>query len=252
MRLFSPEHVAAIAMTVLAAALLTVASRRAERARAGTYGRDMRIGTMLSAEVLSRALALVILAGFVVEQATYAARGEWTARVNLPLQLSDAVTLVAIAALWRPRPGLPTELVWFWALSASLQAVLTPDLDDTFPDLLYFTFFATHSGAIAAACLLVVGLRLAPRPRAVWRALGATLALAALAAIGSVATGGNYMFLRRKPANGSILDPLGPWPWYIAGAAVIAVAVLLVLDVIARAATRGHPNPSAAAPAGRR
>ena len=201
---------------------------------------------------LARGLAIVILAGFVAEQATYAARGEWTARVNLPLQLSDAVTLVAIAALWRPRAGLLTELLWFWALGASLQAVLTPDLGDTFPDVLYFTFFATHSGAIAAACLLVVGMRLAPRPRGALRALRWTAALAGVAAIACLATGGNYMFLRRKPANGSILDALGPWPWYIAGAAVLALAILLVLEALARVAARAPKSPSAAAPAGRR
>ncbi len=234
MELFSTEHLAALAVTVLAAGLLTAAARTP------------------SVSTLARALAIVIAAGFVLEQATYAMRGEWSVRVNLPLQLSDAVTLVAIAALWRPRAGVLTELVWFWALSASLQAVLTPDLQDTFPDVLYFTFFATHAGAIAAACLLVVGLRLAPRPRAALRALGWTAGFAVLAAIASLATGGNYMFLRRKPANGSILDAFGPWPWYIAGAAVLAAAVLLVLEVVARAVTRAGQNPSAAAPAGRR
>lgn len=248
MRLFSPEHLAAIAATVLAAALLTLRARRS----AGGVSRRSGSGEPSRHIPVARTLALLIAAGFVVEQATYVARGEWTARINLPLQLSDAVTFVAIAALWRPRAGLPAELLWFWALSASLQAVLTPDLQDTFPDVLYLTFFATHSGAIAAACLLVVGLRLAPRPRAALRALGWTTAFALLAATASLATGGNYMFLRHKPANGSILDAFGPWPWYIAGAAALAAAVLLVLELIARVATRARENPSAAAPAGRR
>ena len=36
---------------------------------------------------------------FVCEQLTYALRGQWAAEVNLPLQLSDAVTLVSVAAL---------------------------------------------------------------------------------------------------------------------------------------------------------
>jgi hypothetical integral membrane protein (TIGR02206 family) len=219
MALFSPEHVAAIAAAALAALLLVIAARRV----------DDRAATRLS-----RVLAIVILAGFAVEQVTYLARGTWTARVNLPLQLSDAVTLAAIAALWTPRTGLLTELVYFWALSASLQAVLTPDLVDTFPDVLYFTFFVVHAGAIAAACLLVFGMRRAPRRWAVWRVYAVTLGVAALAATGCLVTGGNYMFLRRKPAGGSILDLFGPWPWYIAGAAVLGLALLLVLEAIAR------------------
>lgn len=216
MRLFSPEHLAAIAATAVLAVLLTVFARRTP-------------GT-----ALARALAIAILAGYAAEQVTYLVRGTWSVRVNLPLHLSDVVALVSIAALWRPRPGLATELVWFWALSASLQAVLTPDLNHTFPDVLYLTYFVTHSGAVAAACLLVIGMRLAPRPGAAWRAFGVTLAVAALAAAGCLITGGNYMFLRRKP-DGSILDAMGPWPWYIAGGAALGLALLLVLQAIARA-----------------
>src|SRR5215216_1776554 len=136
---WSPAHIAAIAATAIAAALLAGGARR---------------GGDRFAVPAGRALALVLLAAFGGEQLTYALRGEWTARVNLPFQLTDAVTIVSIAALWRPLPGL-VELVYLWALSASLQAVLTPDLNATAPDVLYFTYFATHSGAIAAACLLV-------------------------------------------------------------------------------------------------
>ncbi|MEA2192187.1 MAG: hypothetical protein QOI73_2308 [Solirubrobacteraceae bacterium] len=220
MRLFSPEHLAALATTAFGAILMAIVPRRIRPRQA---------------IALARALAIVILAGFVVEQVAYVARGTWSASVNLPLQLSDAATLTAVAALWRTRAGLLTELVWFWAFSASLQALLTPDLGYAFPDVLYFTYFATHGGVILAACLLVLGLRRLPRPWALWRVLGLTAAFAALAALGCLATGGNYMFLRAKPSNGSILDALGPWPWYLLGATAIGLAMLLVLEAIARA-----------------
>jgi hypothetical integral membrane protein (TIGR02206 family) len=220
---------AAIAATALAAVLVSVVAR-SDRS---------------SAVTLARGLAVAIAVGFVVEQMAYVARGEWSARVNLPLQLSDAVTLVAIVSLWRPRAGILSELVWFWALSASLQAVLTPDLGETFPDVLFFTYFVTHSGAIAGACLLVVGMRLFPRPRSAWRVFGLTGAFAGLAAIGCVATGGNYMYLRHKPSNGSVLDAMGPWPWYLAAAAGLGLAMLLVLQAIARQLSRACASRTA-------
>ncbi len=78
-----------------------------------------------------------------------------------------------------------------------------------------------------AALLLVVGRGLVPRPGAAARAFAATLALAAAAA-SLLATGGNYMFLRRKPSD-SLLDLLGPWPVYIAGAALVAAAMFALL-----------------------
>ena len=220
MELWSPAHLAAIATTALAAALLVAGARR----RGDAFSLPVR-----------RALALVLLAGFAGEQLARALRGDWSAEVNLPFQLSDAVTLVAVAALWRPAPPL-VELVYFWALSASVLAVVTPDLGEDFPDLLYFTYFATHSGAIAAACVLVFGERRAPGPGAVRRVYALTAAFAACAAVATLASGGNYMFLRRKPVHGSLLDVMGPWPLYILAGAVLGLLLFAALAALARAA----------------
>lgn len=245
MRLLSPEHLAAIAVMVLGAVLAARVHAGDVPRRAGRARGSRRAPT---ARALARGLAVLIATGFVVEQTTYLVRGDWSARVNLPLQLSDAVTFVAVAALWRPRAGTLAELTWLWGLSAALMAVLTPDLGHAFPDVLYFTFFATHAGAVVAAWLLVAGMRLVPRRGAALRALGWTAAFAVPAALATLATGGNYMFLRRKPASGSILDAFGPWPVYILGAALLAAALLLFLEAVARRLW----SPSAAAPTGRR
>jgi hypothetical integral membrane protein (TIGR02206 family) len=219
MATWSSEHIAALAVTAVIAALLIGVARR----RGDAWG--VPIGRML---------AVAILAAYVCEQLTFALRSRWSADVNLPLHLTDAVTLASIAALWRPESALLVELVYFWALSASLQAVLTPDLADTFPDLLFFTYFATHSGAVVAACLLVFGARRAPRPDAVGRTYATTLAFTGLAAAGTLITGGNYMFLRRKPAHGSLLDVMGPWPLYIVVAAALGLLMFLALAALAR------------------
>jgi hypothetical integral membrane protein (TIGR02206 family) len=112
--------------------------------------------------------------------------------------------------------------------------VLTPDLDAAFADPLFLTYFATHSGAIAAACLLVLGSRRVPRPGAAWRAYAVTAAFAVVAGVVTVATGGNYMFLRRKPDDGSLLDHMGPWPVYIAAGAALGLASFLALAALAR------------------
>jgi hypothetical integral membrane protein (TIGR02206 family) len=216
---WSGEHLAALVATAVFAAFLVAGARR--------WGDTWAIP-------IGRGLAAVILGGFLCEQLTYALRGQWTADVNLPLQLTDAVTLASVAALWRPASLLLVELVYFWALSASLQAVLTPDLGQSFPDLLFFTYFATHSGALAAACLLVFGMRRAPRPGAVWRVYAITVAFTGLAAIGTLLTGGNYMFLRHKPAHGSLLDFMGPWPLYILVAALLGLLMFLALAALAR------------------
>jgi hypothetical integral membrane protein (TIGR02206 family) len=223
MESWSREHIGALLVSVIVAGLLVARARR--------WGDDRVVSSR-------RGLALVILAAYVCEHAIYALRGEWTAQLNLPLHLTDAVTLVSIAALWRPQSAPLVELVYFWALTASLQAVLTPDLGQTFPDPLYFTYFVTHGGAVAAACLLVFGERRTPRPGAVLRVYAATLGFALLAALGTVLTGGNYMYLRRKPSHASLLDVMGPWPVYILSAAALGMVLFLALAASTRVVTR--------------
>jgi hypothetical integral membrane protein (TIGR02206 family) len=57
------------------------------------------------------------------------------------------------------------------------------------------------------------------------------LAWAAVATAANVFTGGNYMFLRERPGTLSILDYMGPWPWYILSATLLALALFALLDL---------------------
>ena len=216
MRQFSTEHLAALGVLVVAAGVsIWVARHAGERTVAAMSG----------------ALALVILVGWVGEQVADAVDGIWSVEYTLPLQLTDVVSLTAIVALLRPRPLL-VELTYFWALTATLQATLTPDLARTFPSVFYFTYFGYHIGAIVAACLLVFGRRMYPRPGAAWRVFAATLVVAAVAAVADLVTGGNYMYLRSKPVHSSLLSVMGPWPWYIVGGAAVGLALLLAIEAV--------------------
>jgi hypothetical integral membrane protein (TIGR02206 family) len=99
---------------------------------------------------------------------------------------------------------------------------------------LFFTYFITHAGAVAAACLLVLGSGRTPRAGAVARTFWITLVVVVLAGVATVLTGGNYMFLRRKPAHDSLLDVMGPWPLYIASGAALGLLIFLALAACAR------------------
>jgi hypothetical integral membrane protein (TIGR02206 family) len=218
MRQLSSEHIAALVVLAVGAGAAMWVPRRHR-------GRWVVLAM--------RSLALTILLAYITEYVANAVEGTWSVRFNLPLQLTDAVTVVAIVALWRPRPLL-VEIVYFWALTASLQAVVTPDLGQPFPSIFYFTYFTTHVGAVVAACLLTFGLNLTPRPGAVLRVYAITAAFAAVVGVVDVITGANYMYLRHKPERSSLLDVMGPWPWYVLAGAAFGLAVFTALAALSR------------------
>lgn len=226
---FSPPHLAALAVMVAGVAFAVGAPRR----HPGPWTRWF-----------ARAVAFAIFAAWAGEYIADAVLGTWSVQFTLPLQLTDAVSLVTIAALLTRRPAL-VELSYFWAFTATLQAVLTPDLGQDFPSIFYFTYFGYHVGAIVAASFLVFGLERYPAPGAPWRVFGATLAWAAIAGAADLITGGNYMYLASKPVHNSLLNLMGPWPWYIPGGVVLGLALLLLVNGLTRA-FGGVPDPRGA------
>ena len=146
----------------------------------------------------------------------------------LPCHLCDVAALCGAAALWFKHQRL-AELVWFWGLAGTFNGLVTPALGETFPSLRFFSFFALHSGVVIAAVYLVVGLGLRPQPGAVWRAFGWVQLYIILAAVVNYLTGSNYGFLRSKPEQASLLDLMGPWPWYVAGLEVLGLLLFTLL-----------------------
>ena len=145
-----------------------------------------------------------------------------------PCHLCDVAAFCGAAALWFRNQRL-AELVWFWGLAGTMNGLITPALSDSFPSPRFISFFALHGGVVIAAVYLVVGLGLRPRQGAVWRAFGWGQVYLLLAALVNVTTGSNYGFLRSKPEQGSLLDMLGPWPYYIAGLEVLGLLLFGLL-----------------------
>ena len=232
MRQFSPPHLAALAVLALAAPAAVLVARRCSD----------RVTT-----IVYRALAVLILCGWAGEYVADVIQGIWSVKYDLPLQLTDLISVTTAFALWT-RGRRAAEFVYLWSLSASLQATITPDLSWNYPSVFYFTYFMYHIVAVVAGVGLTFGCGLYPRPGAPRRVFLATLGWATIAAAGDIITGGNYMYLRAKPVNGSLLSVLGPWPWYIAGIAAVGFVMLLVLQGIAELVRRGERRtPGAAA-----
>lgn len=226
MRTFSPfgaDHVAALAATALAGVLLCRTVRGPEK---GVVAHAVRWG-----------LATLLLLSAAATRWALWSQGRGGVPELLPLHVCNfQVLLAALALLTLDRRA--AEVLYFWAFSATLLAMLTPDLPHGFPDWRYFSFFGLHGGVILAALVLTFGFGLRPRPGGALRALGLLAVYACIAAGVNVALDANYLYLRRPPEMHGPIDWLGPWPFYVVVVAVAAVSSFLLLELPWRAVSR--------------
>ena len=214
MRTFSTEYFLSLAAIAIATAAVVAAARRFP----GRW-------TVVFARVLAVVLVVNQLSYFVAE------RNSLTLQWSLPIWLCEIGTFIGAAALWWRTP-LCVEIIYFWGLGGTLQALVTPDLpaSQLFPTYYYFEYYLNHGGIVLMALFLVAGLHLTPRRRAVFRVAAITLGYVMVVAGVDRLTGGNYLFLRKPPSNVSLLSLLGPWPWDILGMVAIGFLIMVLLN----------------------
>ncbi len=139
---------------------------------------------------------------------------EWSVLTSLPLHLCDVSVILSAFMLLKKNYGA-FELTYIWGLGGALQALLTPNLWYPYPHFIFFLLFLSH-GSIIIACLFMIfveGFR--PCSNTIKKVFIITNIYASIIALFNYITGSNYLFLCQKPGLPSLIDYLGPWPWYI-------------------------------------
>lgn len=205
--LFSTEHMVTVA-AIVGAWVAVIASARKN-------GRD-------AARRGGRSLAMLLVGYHVVETALRHIILDLPVSEVLPLHVCGILFYVSAYALWTERL-LAYEISYFWTFAGTAHSLVTPDVPVGFPTLQYFSFFASHGLLLLAALYATMVLRMRPRAGSVWRALVAINLFAVFVGLANLMLGTNYMFLMAKPATATLMDFLGPWPWYLLALEGIAV-----------------------------
>jgi hypothetical integral membrane protein (TIGR02206 family) len=207
---YGPSHLAVLAICAVGIVAIVLFGRRAQ-------GRGM-----------NRGFAVAIVLVTIPLQILQLLPEEWNPRTSLPFQLCDLAWMFGVHALWT-RSRLSATVTYLWGITLTTQAMLTPDLASVFPEPRFLMFWAMHVLVVWAAVHLVFGLRLLPTWATYWRAVGITAVWAVAVMVYNTVADTNYGYLNGKPASASILDLLGPWPFYIAAEIVIIMAVWALL-----------------------
>ena len=193
-----------------------------------------------------RGFALLVPCFTIPMQVLQLMPAEYDLGTSLPLQLCDLAWVAAFVALWT-RHWTATALVYFWGLTLTVQGLITPSLQEPFPDPRYVMFWGMHFLTVWAAFYLTFGLRVP----LTWRSYRFAVSLTAVWVVGvmtfNALTGTNYGYLNRKPAVGTVLDLFGPWPGYVVVEVVVVAGVWALMTwpwVRTRGgASREHTEP---------
>lgn len=188
----------------------------------------------LGKSIVTGILAFFCIAAYGYSQWAWSTSTDPVALDNrIPFHLCDFAGFIAGYALLARKP-LARELTYYWGLAATLQALITPALTYNAPHPTFFTFFFHHFAIVGAALFLPFCDSWRPQLpfyRSPLRAFAWVNVYLIFAGTMNILLDTNFGFLAHPPPNPSLIDHLGPWPWYIVSFEIIALALFFLLTL---------------------
>ncbi|UVI28533.1 YwaF family protein [Paenibacillus spongiae] len=211
---YSPSHIAVLAGFAGLIILLYLSRQWLRRGRRSRYGRYV--------------LAAVLVLSEAALNLWYMANDVYSPKDTLPLELcSISLYLCIFMLLFRSR--IAFQIAYFAGIGGAIQALLTPALYYGYPHFRFIEFFAAHIAIILAVLYMVWVEGFRPTWKSILLTMCFLNVLLVIVSLINFITGGNYMFLARKPDTASLLDILGPYPWYLLSLEAVALVLFLIL-----------------------
>jgi hypothetical integral membrane protein (TIGR02206 family) len=212
--LFGRSHLVTLGLTLSAIAALAL------------WGRRFTPGAK---KVLRYTLAGLLVANEIAWHAWTLATDQWSIRTMLPFHLCSVTTWLSILALLRPSQA-PYEIVYFLGIAGAGETLLTPDVGRYgFPHLHFFLTMVGHAGIVVAAAYLTLVENFRPSWSSFLRVFGwGNLYMVAIFFL-NLMIGSNYMYVAHKPLTPSLMDVMGPWPWYLFALEAVGLLHMLIL-----------------------
>lgn len=172
---------------------------------------------------------LVFLAGEISWHAWNIAWGTWNIQQHLPLHTCSISALAALYVLLT-RNYRVYEIVFFIGIAGASQTLITPEAAHY--GLPHFRAIQTlwAHGMIVITLVYVTAIEgLRPTWGSIWRTMiFGNLYMLFVTGVNYL-LGSNYMYTLSKPDTASLLDLLGPWPWYLFWAEFLALFLFVLL-----------------------
>jgi hypothetical integral membrane protein (TIGR02206 family) len=157
--------------------------------------------------------------------------GAWTIQGMLPLWLCSITSwTMPLLLIWRRYRYY--EWAYFMGITGAAMALLTPDLMNFgFPHYRFIEFFTLHGTIIIAVVYMTAVEGFRPRWGSLPRVFLLFNALWLFDAWVNSQIGSNYLYTQGKLPTPSLLDVLGPHPWYLLAMEGLGILVCILLYI---------------------
>lgn len=155
--------------------------------------------------------------------------GEWSIQTHLPLHLCAVLVWTSLIMLLTKNYQI-YEFAYFLGIAGASQALLTPEAGMYgFPHYRVFQTLTAHGSIITAAIFMTVVEGYRPYWSSFWRVfLWTNIYMVVVTGI-NLMIGSNYLYTLHKPPSASLMDFLGPWPWYLVSVELVALLLCFLL-----------------------
>ena len=148
--------------------------------------------------------------------------GETVAEL-LPLHLCPIVIILSIFMMFFHSEVL-FQPVYFWSIGAFF-AILMPDIRDGMSNFASQSFFITHFFILFSTAYAFVHFRFRPTKVGFLCSFLLLVTLAFIMYFVNNKLGTNFLYVNHPPVTKSLMDFMGPWPYYIFSLAGIDIAI---------------------------
>ncbi|WP_400080782.1 TIGR02206 family membrane protein [Winogradskyella sp. R77965] len=149
-------------------------------------------------------------------------------KTDLPLYLCSLMALL-IPLFTYYRKYWMFEILVFWIIGGTLQAIITPDITDGFPSFDYFRYWIAHLGLLVVIFYFIFVFNMKPKLKSVFKSFLALQVYVVIMVLLNYLLDANYFYLNEKPKSASLLDYFGEWPFYILVGQLIIIPLFLII-----------------------
>lgn len=154
--------------------------------------------------------------------------GDYNIKTDLPLYLCSLLGLIIPVFTFYKKKWM-FEILLFWIIAGTTQAIITPDILIGFPSFEFFRYWIVHLGLVVLILYFVIVLNHKPTLKSVFKSFLALQVYVIIMVIVNYALDANYFYLNEKPETATILDHFGDWPIYIIVGQLILIPYFLLI-----------------------